>query len=70
MGSNTSYVSESGLAAALYGDAQAALRSFAHGGGLDAAASAAFGAGSGTAVASVLDAFAADGWPRLVLLDD
>jgi len=60
---------ERGFASSLFADAQSAVRELVGGGGLDAAAAAAFGV-SGAAVAAAISAFDRYGWPRLVLVDE
>src|SRR5581483_5224078 len=55
----------------LFAHAKALVRAFAHGEGIDAAATAAFGPGvtAGTVQTAILD-FERVGWPALVVLDD
>jgi Ca2+-binding RTX toxin-like protein len=62
---------DSAGASSLYADAQAAVRAYAAGASIDAAAAAAFGADiSGAAVAAAVRAFDRYGWARLELVDD
>jgi Ca2+-binding RTX toxin-like protein len=62
---------DSATASSLYADAQAAVRAYAAGASIDAAAAAAFGADiSGAAVAAAVRAFDRYGWARLELVDE
>jgi predicted lipoprotein with Yx(FWY)xxD motif len=62
---------DSAGASSLYVDAQAAVRAYAAGASIDAAAAAAFGVDiSGAAVAAAVRAFDRYGWARLELVDE